>query len=240
MSNTVAILQSNYIPWKGYFDIISRVDLFVFADDLQYTKEDWRNRNFIKTENGTKWLTIPCGQRRNRLICEVQPADSGWQQKHWRILLQEYAKAEHFERYRDFLEDFYLNHTWTNLSELNHHLIRHIAGEILGLETRFDDSRRYNITSQRADYVFDLLKAVEATHYVSGPSGQNYLHPDRFEQAGIGLTWMDYSGYPEYQQFHPPFIHQVSVLDLLFHEGPHAMDFINRDPHQAATPKQVT
>ena len=55
----VAILQSNYIPWKGYFDIINMVDEFILYDDMQYTRRDWRNRNKIKTFGGVKWLTIP-------------------------------------------------------------------------------------------------------------------------------------------------------------------------------------
>jgi len=96
---TVAILQSNYIPWKGYFDVINDVDLFIFYDDVQYTKNDWRNRNKVKTANGTGWLSIPVGADKNRLICEVILNDNRWQEKHWKTLCQLYGKASYFSSY---------------------------------------------------------------------------------------------------------------------------------------------
>src|SRR5690349_15770355 len=110
----VAVIQSNYIPWKGYFDIIHDVDVFIFYDDLQYTKNDWRNRNQIKSSYGLQWLTIPVGQRSDRLICDVQIADSGWQKKHWEKLRHSYARAPFFSRYAPFLEDIYLDAHWDN------------------------------------------------------------------------------------------------------------------------------
>ncbi|MFC2451055.1 MAG: WbqC family protein, partial [Flavobacteriaceae bacterium] len=100
MKNKVAILQSNYIPWKGYFDIIRSVDLFIFHDDLQYTKGDWRNRNKIKTPNGIKWLTIPCGTNEKRLICEVEITDHSWQKQHWNLIQMSYKKSEYFSVYK--------------------------------------------------------------------------------------------------------------------------------------------
>ena len=100
----VAVIQSNYIPWKGYFDIIHDVDVFVFYDDLQFTKNDWRNRNKIKTPRGAEWITIPVGTDLRRLICEVELRDASWQQRHWDILLLNYKKAPYFRTYRGFLE----------------------------------------------------------------------------------------------------------------------------------------
>src|ERR1700681_1938553 len=104
MGKRVAILQSNYIPWKGYFDIIHDVDLFVFYDDVQYTKNDWRNRNKIKTPQGTQWITIPVGTNEHRLICEVEIRDTSWQKKHWKMLQQNYAKAPYFHVFEPFLD----------------------------------------------------------------------------------------------------------------------------------------
>src|SRR5579863_10162725 len=98
----VAILQSNYLPWKGYFDIINDVDLFIFYDDVQYTKNDWRNRNKIKTISGTQWLTVPTGTDLNRLICEVAIPNTFWAKKHWKTLLYSYQKSPYFARYHDF------------------------------------------------------------------------------------------------------------------------------------------
>ncbi len=101
---TVAVIQSNYIPWKGYFDIIHDVDLFIFYDDVQYTKNDWRNRNRIKTANGLQWLTIPVGPQNDKLIHEIELQDQRWTKKHWSALCQAYARAPYLSDYYDFLQ----------------------------------------------------------------------------------------------------------------------------------------
>lgn len=218
----VAILQSNYIPWKGYFDIIHDVDRFIFYDDLQYTKNDWRNRNKIKTAQGPAWLTIPVGVDRHRLICDVEIPDHAWQTKHWRSIEQAYGKCAHFSRYRSFFEDIYLGRRWLNLSEFNRYLIRHIATEFLGMRTQFADSRAFPLHGQKLERLFDLVTQARATTYVSGPAAKDYIEPGLFADAGIELVWKDYSGYPEYPQRFPPFEHGVSILDALFNVGPDA------------------
>jgi hypothetical protein len=222
----VAILQSNYIPWKGYFDIIHDVDLFVFHDDLQYTKGDWRNRNRIKTPAGPKWLTIPVGTSENRLICEVGLPRSGWAGKHWEKLEQSYGRSPFFETYRTFFEDLFGRMEFDTLSELNRHLIEHISREFLGIETKFGDSRTYAPLGRKQDRVLDLLKKAGATTYVSGPAARAYIDEDRFTAENIEIVWKDYSGYPEYDQPHPPFAHDVTILDLLFCLGPDAPRYI--------------
>ena len=221
MPKCVAILQSNYIPWKGYFDIIHDVDEFFFHDDLQYTKQDWRNRNRIKTAAGPEWLTIPVGVREDRMICEVELPRDGWAREHWRRIEQAYGRAPHFERYRPMLEEIYLRREWHLLSELNQHLIREIA-RALGITTRFRDSRELELRGRKQDRVLEILKQAEADVYVSGPAARSYLDPQRFAEEGIELRWKSYAGYPEYPQFHPPFVHEVTVLDLLFHTGDEA------------------
>lgn len=227
MPHSLAILQSNYIPWKGYFDIIASVDRFMFFDDRQFTTADWRNRNQIVTHQGVQWLTVPCGSKRSRLICEVAPSDSKWQKKHWNALTRAYGKAEFFAGYKAFFEEFYLGREWTNLSELNQFLIKQIAGEFLGLTTEFDDSRNHPVEGEKADRIMALIRSVGGvTEYVSGPSARDYLDPAAFAQEGVQLTWMDYAGYPEYRQQHEPFVHEVTVLDLLFREGPRAREFM--------------
>jgi hypothetical protein len=226
MSKVVAILQSNYIPWKGYFDIIHDVDEFCFHDDLQYTKGDWRNRNLIKTPKGTEWLSIPVGTNEHRLICDVAISDSSWQARHWRVLQRYYAEAPHFPRYRAVFEDFYVGRKWDNLSVMNQHLIREISKDLLGITTRFTDSRDYKPEGAKLDRLLDLLKKTGATTYVSGPSARAYIQPVQFESAGIKLVWKDYSGYPIYPQFHGEFTHGVTILDLLFHVGPEAPQYI--------------
>ncbi len=222
----IAILQSNYIPWKGYFDLINMVDLFIFHDDLQYTKNDWRNRNKIKTEKGLEWLTIPCGSSEKRLICEVCLDEIKWQKKHWEKLRVNYKSAKYFDLYREFFEDIYLYKTWNNLSELNQFLIKNISTEILGSNTAFEDSRNYDLKMKKGERVIELLKKAGAGSYLSGPSAKKYISNKVFENEGIDIQWMDYSGYLEYNQLHQPFEHGVTILDLIFNEGPNAINFM--------------
>jgi len=223
---TVAVIQSNYIPWKGYFDIIHDADLLIFYDDLQYTKNDWRNRNKVKTPQGLLWLTIPVGTSKDRLICEVTLNDPKWQSKHWQTIQQNYVKAPYYARYRPFFEEVYLGRRWSNLSELNQFLIKAISQDLLSMHTQFCDSREYAAEGKKLDRLINLLSQAGADSYVSGPAAKGYIQESRFQEAGIELAWKSYAGYPEYQQFSPPFEHGVTILDLLFHTGPDAPWYI--------------
>lgn len=222
----VAVLQSNYIPWKGYFDIIHKVDTFVFYDDVQFTKNDWRNRNRIKTPSGVQWLTIPVGGDLNRLIQDVVIHDHHWQVKHWKTLQQSYGKTPCFSDCREFLEEIYLGHAWENLSALNRYLIAEISRSFLGITTHFQRSTEFTLTGTKSDRLLSLLQQLNATHYVSGPSASSYIDRELFREAGIEVEYMDYSNYPTYPQSHPPFEHGVSILDLLFHVGSDAPSYI--------------
>lgn len=222
----VAILQSNYIPWKGYFDLIHDVDLFVFYDDVQFTKSDWRHRNRIKTSQGLQWVSVPVGQKLNQDICEVGLRSGAWQAKHWRSLEQNYAKCAHFERYREYFEHVYLGTTWQTLSELNQSLVRHVSNEFLGIDAEFADSRAYSATGSKLERLLDLVGKTGATSYLSGPAAKDYIIPERFAERGVELHWKDYGGYPDYPQRYPPFEHGVSIVDLLFNVGPEAPWYI--------------
>lgn len=222
----VAVIQSNYIPWKGYFDIIHDVDLFIFYDDVQYTKNDWRNRNKIKSANGIHWLTIPVGSPKQRLIYEVEPANAQWSRKHWLTLQQSYTNSPYFKDYKDYFKHVYTEFEWSNLSQLNQFLIKKISSDFLGIKTEFSDSREYHPVGQNVDRLLDLLQKVGATLYVSGPTAKDYLDNQSFIDAGIELVYKDYSGYPEYPQLFPPFEHKVSIVDLLFNCGPKASYYI--------------
>jgi hypothetical protein len=221
-----AIIQSNYIPWKGYFDVIHDVDLFIFLDDVQYTVRDWRNRNKIKTAQGLRWLTVPVGVDRNRLIHEVEIADDGWNKIHWETLKQNYSKTPYFKLYREFFEQVYLGAKWVNLSELNQYLIKMISRDFLGIKTEFIDSRELHATGSKQDRLIDLLLKSGADYYLSGPAARDYIDEKGFAEAGIELQYKDYSGYPEYPQLYPPFEHGVTILDLLFNCGSSSAEFI--------------
>ena len=137
-----------------------------------------------------------------------------------------YGKAPYFQRYRPFFEDVYLERKWRSLCELNRYLIQQIGREFLGISTVFADDRQYHTSDAKQELIIDLATKAGATCYISGPSAKNYIEEARFAQIGMELIWKDYSGYPEYPQFHPPFEHGVTILDLLFHTGPEAPYYI--------------
>ncbi len=223
----VAILPSHYIPWKGYFDIIHDVDVFVFHDDLQYTKDDWRNRNRIKTPEGVSWLTIPVGTSEHRRVCDVQlPVDASWSRAHWRQLEAAYRRAPHFHEYRDYFRRFYLDGHWKTLSDLNQALIIGISRDLLGLTTRFEQSSDYCLTDTKSAGVLELLAATHADVYISASAAKVRVTDEQFAEAGVEVVLKEHAGYPQYPQLNGPFCHEVTILDLLFNTGPMAPWFI--------------
>ncbi|GAA3429653.1 WbqC family protein [Streptosporangium nondiastaticum] len=226
----VAIVQSNYIPWKGYFDLIAGVDEFILLDDVQYTDRDWRNRNRIKTATGPRWLSIPLRSGpRSRLISEMTVADPGWNVAHWRILTQTYRRAPCFDESAPALERLYLECGSDRLSEVNRHFLEGICS-ILGIGTELRPSADYRAAGTKTERLVDLCRKAGATEYVTGPAARAYLDEDLFRREGIGVRWFDYSGYPEYPQLHPPFDHRVSVLDLILSTGPKAAEHLKTTP----------
>ncbi|MCR6638009.1 MAG: WbqC family protein [Sporocytophaga sp.] len=223
MKKTVVILQSNYIPWKGYFDLINIADEFIFLDDVQYTVRDWRNRNRIKTETGLKWLTIPIGNKRDKDINKVYFSDDRWKHKHLQQLKLSYMQAPYFRDTMDLIDDIYKNPT-NSLSEFNQFAIAKIAAG-LGIKTEFKDSSTFHAKGKSTERLIDILIKTGATHYLSGPAGRGYINSTLFEKAGIELEYFDYSGYLEYPQLFPPFVHEVTILDLIFNTGPKAIQY---------------
>jgi hypothetical protein len=221
---TVVILQSSYIPWKGYFDLINLADEFIFYDDVQYTRLDWRNRNKIKTSAGLKWLTIPVGYDMDWKIYQVEMKKQLWKKKHKKTIEQNYSRAAHFNEFKDLLNELYDNDI-NNLSAFNQRAIKIIA-QRLGIKTKFSDVRDYKPEGYRTERLIDLLKKAGAGKYISGPAAKSYLIESRFEEEGMKLEYFSYEGYPEYTQLYGPFEHQVSILDLIFNEGKNAAKFM--------------
>lgn len=227
----IAILQSNYIPWKGYFDLMAMADEFILYDDVQYTRRDWRNRNTIKKPNGSTWLTIPVEVKGRYLqkISDTVIADNNWAKKHWAAISSSYNKAKHFDRYKALFESYYTSTQETHLSKVNYQLIS-IVNSILGINTKLSWSADYELAEGQTKRLVHLVQQAGGTEYISGPAAKEYIDEQLFTDAGIKLTWIDYSGYPEYTQLYPPFDHYVSVLDLIFNEGPDAgkyMKYVN-------------
>lgn len=227
MSKKVAIVQSNYIPWKGYFDLINSVDEFILYDDMQYTRRDWRNRNKIKTKNGLKWLTIPVQVRGkfHQKIRETLISDPQWNHLHWQLIKQNYLRTNCFCDYQEIFQDLYMSCNYQWLSKINYHFIVGIC-EILGITTQISWSMNYRLVEDKTERLIDICKQAGATEYISGRSATSYLHEELFVKNGMTLRYMDYSGYPEYNQLFPPFEHSVSILDLIFNEGKDAIKFM--------------
>jgi hypothetical protein len=193
----VAVLQSNYFPWRGYFSLIASVDLFVFHDDLQYTKNDWRNRNQILSNGELAWLTVPCGTSEKRKICEVALPKNDWNISHYAKLKACYGGTSLFEVHEELLGEIYLRNKFEYLSDFNQYWITYISSELLHLETKFIDSRILDLKSSKFDRLKDLLGKVNATEYLTGPSAKNYIQEQEIFEMGITLRYADYSKLPD-------------------------------------------
>ena len=213
----VAVIQSNYLPWKGYFDIINDVDVFCFYDEVKYTKNDWRNRNKIYSRNGLQWLTVPIYKDAIReKISKVKLADEYWQKLHYNLLFNVYKSAKYYHQLELFSRDFYLDKKWQHLSEFNQYSIKKIA-DYIGIRTQFVNSANYELKGGKIEKLVNLLVKLNATEYVTGPTAKEYLsgYEKLFQQKGVKVIYKNYDGYPSYPQLNRPFQNNVSIVDLI-------------------------
>jgi WbqC-like protein family len=221
----ILILQSNYIPWKGYFDLIAAVDEFIIYDDMQFTKNDWRNRNKIKTPQGSEWISIPVGSDISRKIREVLLPENGWQVKHLKSLEINYGRAPYFDEVMNLLKPVYFNQNIKSLSEFNRALIELVC-QYLGIKTKISYCWDYTLVEGKTERLVSLSQQANAQVCLFGPAAKDYLDESLFKEKMIKIEWFDYSGYPEYPQLWGDFEHAVSVLDLLFNCGKNADSFL--------------
>lgn len=216
----VAIVQSNYIPWKGYFDMIAAVNEFILYDDMQYTRRDWRNRNQIKTPQGVQWLTVPVKVKGkyHQTIRATEIYGGNWAGAHCQAIARNYRRAPHFEEVAAIFEPLYLQHAYSLLSVLNRAFIEAICS-YLGINTKISNSWDYTLMDGKTERLADLCAQAGGTVYISGPAAKGYIDEGVFSERGIKLTWFDYTGYPEYPQLWGDFTHGVTILDLLFNCG---------------------
>ena len=223
----LAIVQSSYVPWKGYFDLIRACDEFILLDDVQFTRRDWRSRNRIKTKDGIAWLTVPVQSKGRYLqrIDEIVVADPQWGVRHWETIRASYGRTPFFAEYAPRFEPIFREPPSERLSAINHALIAALCSA-LGIGTPITWSTDYETRDGRNQRLIDLCVQAGATEYLSGPNAAGYLDRQAFAAAGVAVRFADYTGYPEYPQPHPPFEHAVSALDLLFCTGPRALDYM--------------
>jgi WbqC-like protein family len=222
----VAIVQSNYIPWRGYFNLIASVDRFILLDDVQYTNRDWRNRNRIKTPQGPHWLTVPVTvTARSQLICNVPVADPNWGAKHWRTLEANYRRTQHFLEIAQWLAPLYLDRRYSHLSDINRALLGAICG-YLKIPTAIQSSQEFALIEGKTSRLRHICEQAGATAYVSGPAARAYMDEDEFSRVGISVEWFDYSDLPAYPQLWGDFEPQLSIVDLLFNCGDDAGQYL--------------
>jgi hypothetical protein len=223
------ILQPSYIPWRGYFHQIQKADIFVFFDDVQYDARGWRNRNRVKTPQGSIWLTIPIcskGLRSQALPINEIRIDwtKDWSGKHLETLRHVYGKTPFFACYEEDLTEMYRERCEL-LADFTIKLTIFLSDKLKLAPTRFMRSSELAVTGNKTDRLLNILQTINTTHYISGPSARDYIEEDKFRDAGINLEYMSYE-YPEYPQLYPPFDPTVSILDLLFMCGPDSMRYI--------------
>lgn len=221
------ITQSNYIPWKGYFDAINLVDVCVLYDDMQYTKRDWRNRNKIKTPQGLQWLSIPVEVKGKffQPINETLISDPNWAIDHWKSIQNNYGKAPFFKAYKPFFEDLYLGCTETHLSLINYRFIKAIC-DLLEIKTPIRWSSEFELKGDKTEKLLNICVDLGASAYYSGPAAKDYMDLALFSQKNIKVKWLEYSGYPEYPQLFGNFEHGVSIIDLIFNTGSDARKYL--------------
>lgn len=228
----VGIIQSNYIPWRGYFDFIASVDLFVFHDDLQYTKGDWRNRNKIKTKNGLRWISVPVKYKHTeQLICDTEvDYSTNWQKSHINQFHAAYFRAPNYCDAHEILQNNFQQQPRT-ISELNISLVKDIC-EYLDIKTPLAMSSEYQPVGTKTERLLSILCNIGADTYVSGPSADGYLDKELLRKSSISVEYKRYD-YPEYSQLHKSFNSNVTILDLIANCGKNCSDFLrNRAPNE--------
>ena len=221
----VTIHQPEYLPWIGFFDRISKADIFVILDDVQYQKKGFINRNRIKTSQGWQWLTVPVKERESLKKINEKEIDNqtDWRQNHWKSLFYNYKKASYFKQYADFFEDIY-KQNWNFLTDLDIYLIKNIMN-MLGLKKEIRKSSLLKIEGKADDLLVNICKAVGADTYLSGPGPKDknyrdYMDLGKFKKQNINVVFQEFT-HPAYiQQFDKQgFIPNLSIIDLLFNCG---------------------
>ncbi|MFH1569316.1 MAG: WbqC family protein [Gemmatimonadota bacterium] len=223
----VAIHQPQFMPWLGYFDKLDRCDHFVLLDTVQYKKNEWQNRNRIKTVQGGQWLTVPVRFSFPSRIREVAVnEDTNWRHKHWQSLVTNYSRAPHWEALEPALKELY-GRPWAELAELNRATVEMLAGA-LGIGTAVTwASQLEGIGEDPTGRLVDLCRALGADAYLSGADGASYMDLAQFEEAHIEVIFQQYD-HPTYPQLFGEFQSHLSALDLALNCSPDSLSILRR------------
>ncbi len=222
----VTIHQPQFLPWLGYLDKIDQTDLFIMLETVQFKKNEWQNRNRIRTSKGWQWLTVPVlhhfGQRIDEVL--INPA-SEWKAQHLRALEMHYARAPYRNHYLSQLRELY-SRPWTKLSDLNKAVVQWLL-KAYGITTPIQHASDHQSRDEPTDRLIDLCRAVGATEYLAGPGAEHYMDTPRFEASGIRLELQAFK-HPIYRQMYEPFEPNLSALDLLLIQGGNALTTLRR------------
>jgi WbqC-like protein family len=218
--------QPGYLPWLGLFHKIAVADLFCYFDIVQYQTKDYNNRNKIKTHNGAIWLSVPVESKDHfeKCVGEIRIMQNGWQRKHIKSIQHAYQRAPYFGDYGPELESILLRESHETLSALNLEILRFLL-RALAIETHIVKASDYEFQGTKSDLVLDMCRQLKADVYVFGSQGRGYADVAKFQAAGVAPCFQDYR-HPTYQQLHGEFLPYMSVIDLLFNEGPRSRDVL--------------
>lgn len=224
----VIITQPNYIPWKGYFSNMRNVDYLVIYDDVQYTKRDWRNRNYLITNNGPSLISIPVitKGRFYQKINETKVSDKNWYKKHWKFIENNYKKTKFYNYYSEIFYSSYHNIETDIISEIDLIFIKKII-ELLGLNIKILKSSELNIIGDRNTRLLNICNSLNCSTYVSAPAAKSYLNENLFKENNIQVEYYNYNKFKEYKQNWNGFDHKVSILDMFFNLGPETVNYFN-------------
>lgn len=227
----VAIHQPQYLPWLGYLDKIDRADVFVILDTVQFKKNEWQNRNRIRTAQGCQWVTVPVLHRFGQPINEVRINPSAdWAAKHVRTIEMHYARAPHREPFLEGLRAI-CRRPWERLSELNVAVLTWLL-EAYGITTPLRMASEMKLRDEPTDRLIDICRAVGGTGYLAGAGAAGYMDMPRFEASGIGLEVQDFH-HPVYPQCYEPFMPGMAAIDLLFACGGEALRILRHARQQS-------
>lgn len=222
----VAVHQPQYLPWIGYFDKMRRADVFCYLNDVQYKKNEWQNRNRIKTAQDWQWLTVPVQYRFPEKINEVRINNTTqWSKKHLQALKTNYSRAPYFKAYISIFEDTF-SRDWELISELNIHLIERLKDALQMQEKKTVISSELTLREDPTDRLIDICKVLGADTYLAGQGGADYMDMARFEKNGLKLILQEFA-HPVYSQLFGDFQSHLSIVDLLFNCGPESLEIIS-------------
>ncbi len=217
----VTIHQPQFLPWLGYLDKIDQADLFIVLATVQFKKNEWQNRNRIRTATGWQWVTVPVLQHFGQRIDDVRiNSTAAWRTQHLRALDMHYARAPYRDRYLPELCDLY-ERSWVKLFDLNLAVILWLLNAY-GITTPVRCASEWTVREEPTDRLVDLCRAVGATQYLTGPGAEGYMDTPRLEASGVRLEMQAFQ-HPTYRQTYEPFEPNLSAIDLLLMQGPEAL-----------------